>query len=694
MLLRGFISIIFWGNALLCLSQVADTGIIQQQLEQELERVIERSESDENMDNFSTLEDAFSQRTAQKLNINTATYEELMAGGLFSDIIASSIISYRKVYGDFKSVYELQSIYGMDREAYLAVLPYITTNTVVNNTSKSFKTLFAEGKHQILSRYKLPIEKAAGYIEDSLGNTKYIGNNQTLFLRYRYTYSNLLSYGFTIEKDAGEKVWNKDIRSRFDYLSGHLFIAQRKWLYALALGDYQANWGQGLISWQGYGIGKGGDPLRIKRNGKTIQPHASANELLFYRGIGTTLKFGNVYVTGIFSYRKRDGNVVYADTLSDGFDNISSLQTSGYHRTTSELADRYSVNVLNSGGRIQWRGDRLNLGANFLYTHLDKPLQSSDDLYNKYDFKGKSLINGSLDYSYLFNKWHIFGEAAINNNDYGVAVVNGAMVKPVPGVGLSILHRYYSPKYYSLYADGFSENSTPNNENGLYLGTTFSPIKNFKVESYFDFFVFPWMKFGVDKVKTNGIDIYTQVTWTPVRTTRVYARIRYETKDANVPDDEAIIDYVAPKKSLRARFHIDYNPTQQWSFRTRFEYAQYDNSFDPKEKGYLLFQDIGWETKKSEFGFNTRFCMFETDSYNSRIYTYESDVLYSFSVPAFYGRGYRYYFMTKFRITSHIDLWLRYAQTYYPNQTTIGSSYDMINSNKRSEFKVQMRVKL
>jgi DNA uptake protein ComE-like DNA-binding protein len=676
-----------------CHAQVADTGIIQQQLEQELERVIERSESSESMDNFSTIEDAFLIRTGQKLNINTATYEELMAGGLFSDLISTSIISYRKNYGAFKSVNELQSVYGMDRDAFLAVLPYITIDENISNSTKSFASLFGSGKHQILTRYRLPIQKAEGYIADTLGNTKYLGNNQTLFLRYRYAYANLLSYGFTIEKDAGEKLWNKDVRSKFDYLSGHLFIAQRKWLYALALGDFQANWGQGLISWQGYGIGKGGDPIRIKRNGKAIQPHASANEILFYRGVGSTLKFGNVYITGLFSYRKRDANVIFTDTLEDDLDNISSLQTSGYHRTPSELADRYSVHVMNAGTRIQYRGTRMNFGGNFLYTRLDKPLQTSDELYNKYDFRGQTLLNGSVDYSYLFNKWHIFGEAAINNNDYGFAVVNGAMVKPVPGVSLSILHRYYSPKYYSLYGDSFSENSTPANENGMYIGATFSPIKNFKVESYFDFFVFPWLKFGVDKPNTNGIDIYTQLTWTPVRSTRIYTRIRYETKDANVSDPEAIIDYVAPIKALHTRLHIDFNPNAQWSLRTRFEYSQYDDSFNPKEKGYLLFQDIGWETKKSVFGLNTRFCIFETDSYNSRIYTYESDVLYAFSVPAFYGRGYRFYLMTKFRITSHMDLWLRYAQTYYPDQSTVGSGFDLLNSNQRSEFKAQLRLK-
>jgi hypothetical protein len=82
---------------------------------------------------------------------------------------------------------------------------------------------------------------------------------------------------------------------------------------------------------------------------------------------------------------------------------------------------------------------------------------------------------------------------------------------------------------------------------------------------------------------------------------------------------------------------------------------------------------------------------FETDSYNSRIYAYENDVLYSYSIPAFYDKGFRYYLTINYYLGKRISFWLRWAQTIYRDKTTVGSGLDEINGNKKSEVKVQAR---
>ena len=90
---------------------------------------------------------------------------------------------------------------------------------------------------------------------------------------------------------------------------------------------------------------------------------------------------------------------------------------------------------------------------------------------------------------------------------------------------------------------------------------------------------------------------------------------------------------------------------------------------------------------------NARFAVFRTPSYNTRIYAYENDVLYSFSIPAYYGNGIRYYFTLRYNATRWLDVWVRWAQTYRSDVKVIGSGLDAIDGNKRSEIKVQMRVK-
>jgi hypothetical protein len=82
---------------------------------------------------------------------------------------------------------------------------------------------------------------------------------------------------------------------------------------------------------------------------------------------------------------------------------------------------------------------------------------------------------------------------------------------------------------------------------------------------------------------------------------------------------------------------------------------------------------------------------FETDGYNSRLYAYENDVLYSYSIPAFFDKGYRYYVTLNYDLTKKLSFWFRWAQTIYLEKDLIGSGLDEINRNKKSEVKLQAR---
>ncbi|MFQ3579869.1 MAG: helix-hairpin-helix domain-containing protein, partial [Bacteroidales bacterium] len=84
---------------------------------------------------------------------------------------------------------------------------------------------------------------------------------------------------------------------------------------------------------------------------------------------------------------------------------------------------------------------------------------------------------------------------------------------------------------------------------------------------------------------------------------------------------------------------------------------------------------------------------FQTDDYDTRIYAYENDLLYVFSVPAYYYRGSRFYTMVKYSFGKAIDVWLRYSRTLYTNKDYISSGLNKIDSNTKSEIKFMMVVK-
>ena len=104
-----------------------------------------------------------------------------------------------------------------------------------------------------------------------------------------------------------------------------------------------------------------------------------------------------------------------------------------------------------------------------------------------------------------------------------------------------------------------------------------------------------------------------------------------------------------------------------------------------------MVQDVNLDFGKVRF--STRFALFDTDDYDNRQYVYEKDVLYYFFIPAYYGRGFRNFYMVQLKAGKNIDIWAKWAYTKYRNQETIGSGLEQINGDLRNDIRIQMRVK-
>jgi len=287
---------------------------------------------------------------------------------------------------------------------------------------------------------------------------------------------------------------------------------------------------------------------------------------------------------------------------------------------------------------------------------------------------------------------HFFGEAAADEG-LDKAFINGLLISTDSHVDMSFLYRKISRGYQSLYTNAFTESTFPTNESGFYTGITIAPVDYLQIDAYADFYHFPWIKYRID-APTSGNDYMIQITYKPNKQVEIYTRYRTERKAINYNPDNLTLNpaIVKPKQGLRTQFSYKLSPAI--TFRSRVELSWYDKRGDASQNGFLIYTDVLYKPVLKPFSGNIRVQYFETDGYDSRLYAYENDVLYGYSIPVFYDKGYRYYVNINYDINKKLSVWGRFAQTVYPDKNVIGSGLDMIQGHTKSEVKLQVILSL
>lgn len=655
--------------------------------EQQVENITEINEAE-------TEDDSYLQELQHylkhKLNLNEATDADLKEFSFLSALQISSFAQYKKLFGRLVHLYELQAVPLWDIATIQKILPYVFVGPSMTMKQEFAKRLNL-GEHSILSRIVYVPEKSEGFIRknDSAASSFYPGGRERLLFRYKYVYGNLLQYGITAENDPGEQLFKGAQKYGFDFYSAHLFVRNIGIIKNLAIGDFTVNMGQGLIQWQSLAFKKSADVLNIKRQATILRPYNSTGEYFFNRGAGITLEKGGLQFTAYASFRKVSGNMI-VDTLQSE-DYFSSLQTSGLHRTASELADRNKIQMNSFGTNLSYNINVLHIGLNAVHFSFNHPFNKDDQPYNYYAFNGKQLTNFSFDWGYTYKNLHWFGEAASHNQKY-YGLISGLLLSADSKVDLSFVYRNIQPGYQSVFGNAFTEGSYPVNEKGLFAGISIKPSSRWDINAYADIYRFPFLKYRV-YAPSNGKDFLLQLTYHPSKQIEVYSRFRTETKALNYTNvGQLQTAAVNPVQRTNWRTQVQYKINAAVTLRQRMDLMWYDAKGPASSNGFLTFFDVYYKPPFKSFSANLRLQYFETDDYNSRIYAYESDVLYSYSIPAFYDKGTRYYINLDYDVSKKITVWLRWAQSLFENRQSVGSGLDEIAGNKRSELKCQVLI--
>jgi hypothetical protein len=617
------------------------------------------------------------------VRLNSAGLEELLRIPFLNEVTASAILDYRQKHDEFYSKFELASVPGISRDLAEKISFFVTTETPLHDTMAESlpgkKTV-----HQILMRTGIGLPLPEGYRSQDGKAPSYAGSPQGIYLRYHLEKSGLWQAGITGEKDPGETFFKGSNRSGFDFYSAHVSFRINRFIPQVILGDYTIRTGQGLVCWQGFSIGKSSAALQSSKNLSQMKPYTSTNENRFFRGAAVLIRSGHKSLGLFLSSRKTDGNL---SVTNDSALIFSSLQTSGYHRTLSETDDKRSVRHTVAGAVGSVYSRRMKAGLTLLAERFRYPFMPGDQLYEKFYFNGQMNFNAGADYHWISGKFHLFGETACSKSG-GIALVNGFEAFLHDQFSATVLFRHFDKNYQATWASVFASNPAANNETGFYAGIRMLPAPGLEISAYLDLYYAPWIKYTTSS-PSRGYDYSVQGNLKFSRKLTGYIRYKNRERPSKTVMDNFYTDTLHPSGNLR--LHCRYDINYRYALTWRVEMNRIGTS--KPESGLLCYQDFAWTPPKDRISAVFRLSWFRIPSFLSRIYVYESDLLYAFSTVSLFGSGFRSYLKIKVEPLKNLEIWCKLACTCYPGTGSTGSGNGENDVNLKSEGKFQVRYR-
>jgi hypothetical protein len=657
------------------IAKAQETDGLQKMISDMLETMADRQLISQN---YEELVDELINLAQNPINLNVAEKEDLEKLFFLSDYQIENILYYRYTNGSLLSIYELQGVEQLDIVTIRRMLPFVKVEPVA---SKRKMHVFGNVIARMQSTFQTPLGYVAG--EDSVAN--YLGSQEKWMTRARIYLGEKADAGFTLEKDQGEKAF-PNYFPMADFTSGFVRIYKPlKVIDSWIIGDYRVSFGQGLGLWTDMAFSKSTETAQLRRRPKGINAYTSVNESSYLRGTALKLSFDDWSFTPFVSYKKRDASLA-SDSLAD--DLISSLLETGYHRTRGELAKRHQVNELVYGAQAGYRHHKFHLDAGYASWKIDQALETKTHLKDKYRFSGDVQETIWSSYALFMGNLSLFGELAVQNyKDYGL--YQGLTYNAGGDVIASLAYRNYSRSYTAILSNPFSESSVRGGESGVFISLSTKPAERLTLKAFVDVFSYDWLRYNVYR-PSDGFEAFAQADYQINHQQKIYLRYKTTIKEANTSSNTTTYQ-VGQYQKDNIRLYYGHEPNERWRLQTQLECSIYKDD-EQKSDGWMAFQDIRYKLDQ-KLSASIRYILFDIEDYDSRIYSYEPDVLYAFTIPAYLNKGMRLILNFKIKPINNLEVWGRLAHTAFSNIENIGSGNQKILGNQLSEWKVQIRYR-
>jgi hypothetical protein len=639
--------------------------------------------------------------TMHPLDLNRAAADALSTLPSVSPHLARRIVRHRRADGRFASVTGLTAVDGIGTATLRAVRPFlrVTDESEGGAHGPSLGPMVDELDLTVLQRATRELDLGRGYKPDSTGSA-FEGAPVRLTTRLRLQYDPYAQLALTLDKDPGESLGWHPHRAWYgtDHVAGNLTLRNLGPLETLILGTFSAQFGQGVTLWRGLAFGKGGRPVSpLIRSGRGLVPFQSTAETRYFRGVAATVALpAHLSASAFVSRRRRDATLraagVADSTLSPR--PARALSGGGLHRTPSERQGRNAFGIVTGGGALEYRTAALRVGLVGYQSRFDRPLRPPDVPHRRFSVSGTRASMVGLYARGLIGRYTLFGEGArAATGHYGGVL--GAALDAGGRVQALVLGRHYPRSFPGLYNAAVGESSDTQGETGVYAGVQLRVTEHWRVGAYVDQYQFSWVDYAVPR-PGRGLDTRVVIDYTPRPWWTTTLELQAEREAVGVerrgPGGRRL-DAVALEARQSATWEMEYEFSEAVTLRTRLQGARVQPADDPSAYGILVGQGLQWRPAES-LTLDARMVLFDTDGYASRLYAYERDLLYSFSVPALYGEGRRSYVMAQYAPVPSLTIEAKYGVTWYPRRETIGSGRRASPGHASREVRLQVRWSL
>lgn len=614
---------LFWLTVSVVSQELRTTDIISTVAEE----LAEEMESD-----MESCLERLSDLSEDPVTINSASEDEISRLFFLTPFQVKELCSYVKSTGQIVSIYEIASIPGFTRETAAMMLPFITFEKTTERTR-----FFGHVKSTLLTNLTL----------SGKPDTSWAGSHARLLSKYKIT-SGRITAGLTLDKDPGEKLFSD---GKPEFLSGYVSYKGSGIVRKVIAGDFSARFGHGTAVNTSYGMGLPLTSTSYLAARSEVRPYTSSAENSFFRGVTAELAAGRFSVTAYLSSDLADAS------LSDDSLRAESLHTTGLHRTNTEYVRRDNLRVVSHG--ISIRYDAENVRAGFVWTRERLSLPLIKEKYETreiFSFSGNRGQAYSVYYSSRLKRILVSGELSFDN-DFSRAFVQSVSSRITGRFMLNALYRSYEPGYSSLHGSGPGASAGSWNERSVFTGFTYEAARHLFVAAGCDFRSYPWLRYRCTAPST-AIRQEVRIRYLPAENLSAELLYNFRRSSYDVPESPSIpVQEEISTNYLRGS--VRYSPSDNLTLTTRLDWK----SAGSEGTGMAFVQDLVLRPVRMPLTFWFRHCIYRISDWDARIYTYENDLLYSFSIPALSGNGSRSYIMVKYEAGDFAEFRFKFGST-------------------------------